>query len=461
VVDISSTTRYYLLQSSTQATPAKPTASPPGGSWNDAEPAYTPGSTNSLYFVDRTVYSDGTWSYSSVSLSSSYEAAKQAYNKAANAEQTADAALASVEIITGTQTGATATWKGRASFASLHDGQSILYWLPFAGKSNVTLNLTLSNGTTTGAIPCYFSGTTRLGTQYAAGNQIRMVYRENVTIGTTTIERGWWAQSYTNSNTYDRIAYKASVTAAEEIAAGSLGVFNENGQLIKLSTAPFDITGPILYIGTAYTASALTQTNNYIAMGTAFSLANTKPGYSAGTAGVGRPVYIVGTLSGKLFTPDEEVFTTEIPTAENGRAYLLLGLMSTAVNAVLAAEHPVYMYHAGRFSTIGQMAYEASLSAEAAQQTADNAEATAVNVRNWMTFDEAGLHQGKDGSTYSTLMDEVGFHVLQLDEKIGSFARRQLAVEEVRVGKVAVAQTRCVLREAADGGMIITVEGLT
>ena len=114
VVDISSTTRYYLLQSSTQATPAKPTASPPGGSWNDAEPAYTPGSTNSLYFVDRTIYSDGTWSYSAVSLSSSYEAAKQAYNKAANAEQTADAALASVEIITGTQTGATATWKGIA-----------------------------------------------------------------------------------------------------------------------------------------------------------------------------------------------------------------------------------------------------------------------------------------------------------------------------------------------------------
>ena len=80
--DVASTTRYYLLQSSTLTAPAKPTASPPGGSWAATEPTYAEGSTNSLYTCDETVFSDGTWAYSSVSLSTSYEAAKTAYNKA-------------------------------------------------------------------------------------------------------------------------------------------------------------------------------------------------------------------------------------------------------------------------------------------------------------------------------------------------------------------------------------------
>lgn len=82
IVDIESVTRYYLLQSSTAATPSVPTASPPGGSWVTTEPEYTSGSTNTLYFVDRTVFTNGSFSYSAVSKSSSYEAAKAAYNKA-------------------------------------------------------------------------------------------------------------------------------------------------------------------------------------------------------------------------------------------------------------------------------------------------------------------------------------------------------------------------------------------
>jgi hypothetical protein len=84
VVDVAATYRYYLLQSSTAATPPKPTAFPPAV-WDDVEPGYTDGSTNSLYTVDCTVFSDDTYVYSPVSLSSSYEAAKAAYNKATNA----------------------------------------------------------------------------------------------------------------------------------------------------------------------------------------------------------------------------------------------------------------------------------------------------------------------------------------------------------------------------------------
>lgn len=90
--DTQSVTRYYKLQSSTATAPSKPTTNPPPSGWNDMEPSYTSGSTNTLYFCDLTVFSDGTWAYSSVSKSSSYEAAKEAYNKAQNAQDTANSA---------------------------------------------------------------------------------------------------------------------------------------------------------------------------------------------------------------------------------------------------------------------------------------------------------------------------------------------------------------------------------
>ena len=82
VTDIESVWWYYKLQSSTLNPPAKPTTNPPPSGWTDAEPAYTPGSTNTLYFVELTVFSDGTFDYGNVSVSSSYEAAKAAWNKA-------------------------------------------------------------------------------------------------------------------------------------------------------------------------------------------------------------------------------------------------------------------------------------------------------------------------------------------------------------------------------------------
>lgn len=97
--DTQSVTRYYKLQSSTASTPSKPTTKPPSG-WTDAEPSYTSGSTNTLYFCDLSVFSDGTWSYSTVSKSSSYEAAKEAYNKAVNAQSTAEQVLDSAVEIT-------------------------------------------------------------------------------------------------------------------------------------------------------------------------------------------------------------------------------------------------------------------------------------------------------------------------------------------------------------------------
>lgn len=97
VVDIDKVTRYYLLQSSTATAPSKPTSNPPGGNWKTTEPSYTSGSTNTLYFVDLTVMTNGSFSYSAVSKSSSYEAAKEAWNKAQNAQNTANSANGKID----------------------------------------------------------------------------------------------------------------------------------------------------------------------------------------------------------------------------------------------------------------------------------------------------------------------------------------------------------------------------
>lgn len=96
VIDIQGMYRYYLLQSSTLSKPSAPTTYPPTN-WDDTEPSYTSGSTDSLYFVDCTVFCNGTFSYSAVSLSTSYEAAKQAYNKANNAQNTANKAQTDID----------------------------------------------------------------------------------------------------------------------------------------------------------------------------------------------------------------------------------------------------------------------------------------------------------------------------------------------------------------------------
>jgi hypothetical protein len=85
IIDIDSVVIYYLLQSSTANPPAKPTTNPPGGSWTTTEPTYTEGSTDTLYTVTETIYSDGSFEYTPVSKSTAFEAAKAAYNKATNA----------------------------------------------------------------------------------------------------------------------------------------------------------------------------------------------------------------------------------------------------------------------------------------------------------------------------------------------------------------------------------------
>lgn len=84
-------------------------------------------------------------------------------------------------------------------------------------------------------------------------------------------------------------------------------------------------------------------------------------------------------------------------------------------------------------------------------------------IRAWYTFTEDGMRVGKQGSTYATLTDDTGFHILQLNEIIGSFAKRQLAAESIRVGPVngLTAGRRVVMRGTSSGGVAFVAEDAT
>lgn len=83
-----------------------------------------------------------------------------------------------IEFIAGTQTAATPSFTGVSGDSALYDGKIIAYYLPFAGTSaGDTLELTLSNNTTTGAKPVWYRNqVVRLTTHYPANAIILMVY---------------------------------------------------------------------------------------------------------------------------------------------------------------------------------------------------------------------------------------------------------------------------------------------
>jgi len=115
--------------------------------------------------------------------------------------------------VIGTQTATTATWTGSIDVPELYDGLTIAYYLPRTSASDVTLKLTLSNGSQTEKIPVYFSGTTRLSTQYAAGSTVLLTYWSAGSIkvnGTATTTARWTHADYSNNNTWRPVDLKGS-----------------------------------------------------------------------------------------------------------------------------------------------------------------------------------------------------------------------------------------------------------
>ncbi|MBQ7887116.1 MAG: phage tail protein [Clostridia bacterium] len=262
------------------------------------------------------------------------------------------------EFIVGTQTSAVAAWTGVASFSQLKDGQQITYWLPFGSSSSVTLELTLPDGSTTGAIPCYYSQATRITSQYSGGNILHLTYRENAKYLTNTIEKGWWADANYNTDTYDRIR-SGSVKVKEAFSAFRFVVADSSGYFMLAAGKPFDISKPILWATGTGTAGSVTA-NVYLA----YSSIYLRYQVSGFTGVQGASCYLAGALDGTMFTPAETYLTCTAPAAEDGLTYILLGTLSSAYYLVLYPEHPMYRYVDGAFKPLSYVGYEARTEVE-------------------------------------------------------------------------------------------------
>ena len=208
----------------------------------------------------------------------------------------------------------------------------------------------------TGAIPCYFGGSTRLGTQYTSGNVVRLTYRENIVLYSTSIPKGWWTDANYNTDTYDRIRIGTTLKAKTAIPAGRLAVADEEGCFPLAAGVSFDVTRPVLYCAAAVSAgmygSQFYLTYPYC------TLRTVDPDF-AGT--IGTTCYVAGTLDGTVFTPAETCLTASVPTEDDGLTYMALGTLTGTYQTCVFPEHPLYRFVDGAFKPLSQVAYEASV----------------------------------------------------------------------------------------------------
>ena len=287
------------------------------------------------------------------------------------------AAAGGGEIIVGTQTVSTSAWTGVASFSQLTDGQQIVYWLPIASTTaSVTLELTLSGGGTTGAIPCYYGGTTRISSHYVAGSAIRLIYKVDAPISGGTYT-GWWADANYDSNTYDRVKLGNSIVVKENITYAMLAVGDDIGYWNLRAGTTFNIDHPILYPSSNGTAGYYLS-NVYLCY-PSVSL-RTVTGDNSFAVTSRKTVYLVGRLNGRQFTVQSSDWLVTEPADSTGTlAFLSLGYMYNTYQMYLYPEHPLYMFVDGEFRSLSEVAYNASIVANDANETA-TANAASINT---------------------------------------------------------------------------------
>ena len=268
----------------------------------------------------------------------------------------------SIEYIVGTQTEATNVWTGRTKDSALRIGKTIAYYLPYAGTSTAaTLTLTLANGTTTGEIPLRRTATSTVTTQFGVDNVIIMTYDGNywkvaAYYDTNTNTIGY--QVRTNSSvlkTTDKCRYyKIFFTSADgthwvPAAADST---NSATTAKTVNQRPIDPFGTIVYCSanTSYAAEAdITATS--IWQQYAFTL-----GYSFNRTGAAltltskRPVYIkcAPQADGSAIIDSTTPYVQVLPSTEDGKIYIFLGIAYSATAVEMQMNHPVYQYKNGK-----------------------------------------------------------------------------------------------------------------
>jgi hypothetical protein len=275
------------------------------------------------------------------------------------------------EFIVGTQSSSTSLWKGVTKQASIYEGMCVNYFVPVASTSTaITLELTLPDGTTTGAIPVRRNaGNTATNTHIGVGSVVQLTLLLNRTVGSTNYEKVWrmneWYDSNTNTTGYQLRTnstvmtvtdtaryYKLYFTSAdgEHWVPASINSTNNATTARPVNQRPINPFGRIVYTSasTNYTAgsnlAATTIWEQYaISLGYSFNVDGGELDLTTKT-----PVYLkcAPQSDGSAIMDSSDPTVQELPTTADGKIYIFLGVAYDATHIELVINHPVF-YHDG------------------------------------------------------------------------------------------------------------------
>lgn len=159
----------------------------------------------------------------------------------------------------------------------------------------------------------------------------------------------WLAIENYNSDTYNRVRWQNVVTILEK-PTGTWRILCGTASGYKQIAAgvTFDLAYPILSFSNQPEANATADTG-YLSINSQ-NFVNTA---AVQSGAAGKTIFLKGTVSGNTFTIDStNVFTTVIPTSEDGRFYIPLGIMTTASVGYFESSKDLYAFLDGRFRQV-------------------------------------------------------------------------------------------------------------
>ena len=287
--------------------------------------------------------------------------------------------------VIGTQTAATAAWTGNIPVNALYTGLTINYYLPYDGvaSTNVTLNLTLADGTTTTGAKNVYITTGRLTTHYGAGRNILMTYYAagDISIkGTATTDDRWICDAYYDSNSNDlayqiRNYYNYYKAGANKVFPYTFIMQCSDGRWESIVTSSSTGTSKarnthgfrlgqlaLMYANATYNENAkiadanvwFQQSSGLVDHRYSFNTANNA---TSGTTSQ-KPVYLVGSINSSdgLFYLDTTWWTQTLPSTADGKLYIYLGDAYDYYRMSFIVKNPIYRYIDGKIQEYSQSA---------------------------------------------------------------------------------------------------------
>ena len=419
-VDVASVETYYKLQSSIANPPSKPTTADPSD-WTNTEPTYDGTATNTLYTCQKTTLTDNSFLWGAVSKSSSYEAAKSAWNLANSAYE------ATQPIESKTFTGIIGSGTNDAAgaslyFAKVHPTDYYSTWVvklhievtsPLTYQQNIDISVsgytnafvafdsfTARSGS---AVGLYFinlycakqagitagkghalgfglrASTNPLNTTYARTIRVDVLELINCTLsfietpvkyadmdgtGSTNYQALTEMSVVTNgqnatnnANSYDRTLHNNALKTASEnvtgksyaiIATSLIGYIDSlSGYQTIVSGSVINITKPLLW-GTGNVGKSTTFANSY----EVYPSQTVRNNIANWTGTTYNLVYLFGVLNGTQLTVDTNVFTDILPTEEDGKVYIPIGILYSTYQIAFRTSSDLWAFVDGKFRQV-------------------------------------------------------------------------------------------------------------